>query len=95
MSYDKKVLTKDGKNAQFIKESRVLTINPGESPKAPLVYPEQGNCEPGYKQSMLIFNIVEKNEKNFRREGDSLIYTAKIGLMDALDSKSISVVQLY
>lgn len=29
VSYDKKVLTKDGKNAEFVKESRVLTINPG------------------------------------------------------------------
>jgi DnaJ homolog subfamily B member 13 len=61
VTYDKKILTKDGKNAEFVKESRVLTITPGESPKCPLVYPEQGNCEPGYKQSLLIFNIMEIN----------------------------------
>jgi len=41
---------------------------------------------------MLIFKIVEVNEKQFRREGDHLIYTAKISLMDALDSKAITVV---
>lgn len=42
--YDKKVLTKDGKNTEIIKETRKLTINPGESAKEPLVYPGQGNC---------------------------------------------------
>ena len=41
---------------------------------------------------MLIFTIVEVNEKQFRREGDNLVYTASISLMDALDSKAITVV---
>ena len=92
LTYSKKVLTKDGKNAEFVKETKTIVINPGDSSKGPLVYPEQGNSEPGYKQSMLVFNIIEVPEKNFKREGDNLIYTAKVSLMDALDSKSITVV---
>jgi DnaJ homolog subfamily B member 13 len=76
LTYDKKVLTKDGKNAEFIKETRTLLISPGDSPKAPIVFPGQGNSEPGYKQSMLVFSIVEVPEKNFKRDGDNLIYTA-------------------
>jgi DnaJ-class molecular chaperone len=43
---------------------------------------------------MLIFNIIEVPEKNFKRDGDNLIYTAKISLMDALDSISITLVLL-
>lgn len=69
-------------------------IKPGSSSKTPIVFPEQGNSEPGYKQSMLVFNIIELPEKNFKRDGDNLIYTAKVSLMDALDSKSITVVFL-
>lgn len=44
---------------------------------------------------MLIFTIVEVNEKQFRREGNNLIYTANISLMDALDSKAITVVPFF
>ena len=76
----------------MVKQSRKLTINPGDSAKQPLVFPGQGNSEPGYKQSMLIFKIVEVCEKNFKRDGDDLVYTAHISLMDALDAKSISIV---
>jgi DnaJ family protein B protein 13 len=43
LTYDKKVLTKDGKNAEFIKEAKTVIINPGDSNKTPLVFPEQGN----------------------------------------------------
>ena len=41
---------------------------------------------------MLIFKIKEDSEKNFNRDGNNLIYTARISLMDALDSKSIEMV---
>jgi hypothetical protein len=58
LTYDKRVLTKDGKNAEFIKETKSIIINPGDSSRFPLVFPEQGNSEPGYRQSFLIFNIV-------------------------------------
>lgn len=93
LTYDKKVLTKDGKNAEFIKETKSIVITPGDSSRTPLVFPGQGNSEPGYPQSQLIFSIVEVAEKNFRREGDNLIYTARVSLMDALDAKSITIVQ--
>ncbi len=92
LTYDKKVLTKDGKNSEFVKETKTIVINPGDSSKTPLVFPEQGHCEPGYKQSLLVFNIIEVAEKHFRRDGDNLIYTAEISLMDALDAKSITLV---
>jgi DnaJ family protein B protein 13 len=59
VTYDKKVLTKDGKNAEFVKETRTIVIAPGESPKSPLVFAGQGNSEPGFKQSTLVFSIVE------------------------------------
>lgn len=89
LTYDKKVLTTDGKASEVIKESKTVTINPGESAREPIVYPGQGHQEPGHKQSMLIFKIKEVSEKNFKREGDNLVYTSHISLMDALDSKSI------
>jgi DnaJ-class molecular chaperone len=95
LTYDKKVLTKDGKNAEFVKETKTIIINPGFSNKTPLVFPGQGHSEPGYQQSMLIFNLIEVNEKNFRREGDDLIYTEQISLMEALDAKSITVVLVW
>lgn len=43
---------------------------------------------------MLVFSILEVNEKNFKRDGNYLIYTASIALMDALDSKSITLVHV-
>ena len=94
LTYDKKVLTNDGKNAEFVKETRTINIVPGESHKTPLVFPGQGNSEPGYKQSPLVFNIVEVPEKNFKREGDNLIYTATVSLMEALDSRSVTIKEL-
>ena len=57
VGYDKKVLTADGKNTEVVRETRKLTISPGDSARCPLVYPGQGNSEPGCGQSMLVFKI--------------------------------------
>ncbi len=94
LTYDKKVLTKDGKNAEFIKETRAVLISPGDSSKTPLVFPSQGNSEPGYKQSSLVFSIVEVPEKSFKRDGENLIYTASVSLMEALEARSVTIKEL-
>lgn len=73
----------------------MVEIEPGRSTKNPIVFKEQGNQEPGQHPSSLIFKIIEINEMGFRRSEenpDDAIYTADITLMDALDSKSISIV---
>ena len=44
--------------------------------------------------SDLVIEIVELEEKGFKREGNNLIYTAQISLLDALDSKPIKIVSL-
>lgn len=45
-----------------------------------------------------MFKIIEQNEMGFKRSADNpdnLIYTAQVSLMNALDSKSISIVNSY
>ena len=52
---------------------------------------------PGESSSNLVFEIIEIPEMGFIRSksnSDNLIYTANISLMDALDAKSIEVVNI-
>ena len=95
MTYAKRVLTSDGHDSESIFESKNIEILPGSSQKTPICFEGQGNQEPGYPPSRLVFDLVAVNEKNMRRDGDNIIYTANISLMQALDSESITVVLIF
>ena len=58
LSYQRRAIAKDGKNAEFVGETKTITLLPGDGPKSPLVFPQQGHHEPGHRQSLLVFNIV-------------------------------------
>jgi DnaJ-class molecular chaperone len=62
------------------------------SSKNKIVHKDQGHEKAGIPSSDLIFEIVEHGERGFKRQGDNLIYTAEISLLDALDSKPFSIV---
>lgn len=57
-----------------------------------LTFKQQGHEMAGVPSSDLIFEIEEVKEKGFKRDGQNLIYTVDIDLMDALDSKPFSIV---
>ena len=58
LTYAKNVLTEDGLGTKSIMESKNIEILPGISKDTPLIFLEQGNQEPGYRSSRLIFDIV-------------------------------------
>jgi DnaJ family protein B protein 4 len=59
-----------------------------------VVFPEMGNELFGQKPSDLVFVVKALPHKDFKREGNNLIYTKKISLLQALLSEPISIVIL-
>lgn len=47
ISYEKQILSNNGKNSITVVETKKISIIPGSSAKTPLVFENQGHCEPG------------------------------------------------
>uniref|UniRef100_A0A6B2LF44 Chaperone DnaJ C-terminal domain-containing protein n=1 Tax=Arcella intermedia TaxID=1963864 RepID=A0A6B2LF44_9EUKA len=74
-------------------ESNVLELNiqPGWKAGMKITFPEAGDVYPGAPTADMAFVIEEKPHEYFKREGDDLIYTARITLSQALTGVKISV----
>ncbi|OQS05065.1 hypothetical protein THRCLA_02754 [Thraustotheca clavata] len=59
-------------------------VNPGWKAGTKLTYEGEGDVLPGRAPQDIVFIIQEKPHPKFKRDGDTLIYTAKITLKDAL-----------
>lgn len=94
----------DEHTSQLREEQKVLEIpvKPGWKSGTKVTYEGEGDRLPNRAPQDLVFIIHEKPHPKFKREGDNLIYTAKINLKDALmgegtltvkslDNRSISV----
>lgn len=76
-------------------EEKVITINvkPGWKPGTKIKYADAGNEEVKDGQIVgqtIAFVVEEKPHERFKREGDNLVHTIKIPLLDALSGPSPS-----
>lgn len=85
-------MNKDQRTTSEVSEMKEIEIRPGMSPKNKIVHKDQGHEKAGTPSSDLIFEICEHEERGFKRQGDNLIYTAQISLLEALDSKPFNIV---
>ncbi|KAI2809157.1 DnaJ sub B member 5 [Blomia tropicalis] len=68
------------------KEDKVLTVNvkPGWKAGTKITFPREGDQSPMTIPSDIVFIIKDKPNKDFKRDGADITYTAKISLKDSL-----------
>jgi len=59
-----------------------------------ITFPEEGDEKPGVIPGDIIFVIEEKSHNRFVRQGDNLVYTARLTLAQALTGHTIEILTL-
>ncbi|KAG8498438.1 hypothetical protein CXB51_004955 [Gossypium anomalum] len=77
-----------------VEEILKIDIKPGWKKGTKITFPEKGNQEPGFTPSDLIFVVDEKPHAIFKRDGNDLIATLKISLLEALTGTILSLTTL-
>ncbi|KAG2707302.1 hypothetical protein I3760_05G142500 [Carya illinoinensis] len=67
-----------------VEEILKIDIKPGWKKGTKITFPEKGNQEPGVTPADLIFVVDEKPHAIFKRNGNDLVVTQKISLLEAL-----------
>ncbi|KAL8509139.1 hypothetical protein ACS0TY_016364 [Phlomoides rotata] len=92
MKISRDVLETSGRNT--MEEILTIEIKPGWKKGTKITFPEKGNEQPGVIPSDLVFIIDEKPHGVFKRDGNDLIATQKISLVEALTGYTAQVTTL-
>ncbi|KAL7603192.1 uncharacterized protein LOC111909774 [Lactuca sativa] len=93
MQISRIVLDDSGKPGT-LEEILPIHIKPGWKKGTKITFPEKGNQEPGAAPGDLIFVVDEKPHDVFKRDGNDLVFTKRITLLEALTGRTIKVVTL-
>lgn len=77
-----------------VEEILSIEIKPGWKKGTKITFPEKGNEKPNVIPADLIFIIDEKPHSVFTREGNDLIVTQKISLVEALTGYTVRLTTL-
>lgn len=94
VEFSKVTLNDDGRTTRMTKHSKELEIKPGMLSGHEIVYKDEGNEAPGIPTSDLVFTIKETPHTLYKRNGNDLIYTVSIKLIDALCSEPVEMLTL-
>ncbi|KAI3881038.1 hypothetical protein MKW92_046282 [Papaver armeniacum] len=71
-------------NTQHVEEILTIDTKPGWKKGTKITFPEKGNVKPNTIPADLVFVIDEKPHSTFTREGNDLVVTERMSLVDAL-----------
>ena len=74
-----------------VEEILAIEVKPGWKKGTKITFPEKGNGQPNVVPADLVFIIDEKPHDMFKRDGNDLIYTSKITLVDALTGCTVTI----
>ncbi|OEL38106.1 DnaJ-like protein subfamily B member 13 [Dichanthelium oligosanthes] len=77
-----------------VEEILTIDIKPGWKKGTKITFPEKGNEMRNVVPSDLVFIIEERPHPKFKRDGNDLIYTHKISLVEALTGCTVQVTTL-
>lgn len=75
-------------------EMLTITIKPGWKRGTKITFVEKGNENPGFVPADVIFIVDEKPHKVFTRDGNDLIVTQKVTLVEALTGYTVHLTTL-
>ena len=81
----------EGQNAR--RQEKILTINvkPGWKAGTKITFEREGDQIPGKVPADIVFVIKDKPHPKYKRDGENIIYTAKITLREALCGTTVKV----
>lgn len=94
VQFSKIIVNSDGVTTTMLKHSKELEIKPGMFNGQEIVHKHEGNEMPGIPSSDLVFTIKETSHNLYKRNGNDLIYTVSIKLIDALCSEPVQLITL-
>jgi len=68
-----------------------IQVKPGWKRGTKITFPKEGDEAPGVTPADVVFVLAEKPHKDFVREGNDLVYTAKITLAESLTDCAVQV----
>lgn len=85
--------TKTSTSGQATKESEVVevVIRPGWKSGTKVTFAEKGDEQPGQRPGDVVFLIDQKPHPVFTRDGNDLLYTHRLPLVDALSGTQITI----
>lgn len=93
MKISRDVLDSVGK-PMSVEEILTIDIKPGWKKGTKITFPEKGNETRNVIPSDLVFIIEERAHPKFKRDGNDLVYTHKISLVDALTGCAVQLTTL-
>ncbi|KQK07882.1 hypothetical protein BRADI_2g38210v3 [Brachypodium distachyon] len=93
MKISRDVLDSSGKPTS-VEEILTIDIKPGWKKGTKITFPEKGNETRNVIPSDLVFIIEERAHPKFKRDGNDLVYTHKISLVEALTGCVIQLTTL-
>ncbi|KAI3796020.1 hypothetical protein L1987_38681 [Smallanthus sonchifolius] len=89
-----RIVLDDSGKPGILEEILPIQIKPGWKKGTKITFPEKGNQEAGAAPGDLIFVVDEKPHNTFKRDGNDLVFTKRITLLEALTGKTIKVTTL-
>ncbi|GJM94469.1 hypothetical protein PR202_ga11114 [Eleusine coracana subsp. coracana] len=77
-----------------VDEILTIDIKPGWKKGTKITFPEKGNERRNVRPSDLVFIVDEREHPKFKRDGNDLIYTHKISLVEALTGCAVQLTTL-
>ncbi|CAH2077681.1 unnamed protein product [Thlaspi arvense] len=93
MKISREIVDASGK-AMPTEEILTIGVKPGWKKGTKITFPEKGNEHPGVVPADLVFIIDEKPHPVFTRDGNDLIVTQKVSLVDALTGYTVNLTTL-
>jgi DnaJ homolog subfamily B member 4 len=77
-----------------VEEILTIVIKPGWKKGTKITFPEKGNEMCNIVPSDLVFIVEEREHPKFKRDGNDLVYTHKISLVEALTGCTVQLTTL-
>ncbi|MED6174785.1 hypothetical protein PIB30_072276 [Stylosanthes scabra] len=84
----------DASGPTTVEEILTIEIKPGWKKGTKITFPEKGNEQRGLIPADLVFIIDEKPHRVFKRDGNDLVFTQKVPLVDALTGYTVHLTTL-
>lgn len=93
MKISRNIVDASGKSMS-VEEILTIEVKPGWKKGTKITFPEKGNQQPNVVPADLVFVIDEKPHNVYKRDGNDLVVTQKISLVEALTGGMVNLTTL-